>query len=145
MSCSFGSYYGSIPKIRNLIQENLIKGYSLPQGQISLLFREIARGGPGIISKVGLHTYVDPDIRGGKLNKITKKDVIEKIIINNEEYLMYKPFNIDTALIRGTIADRNGNISMKMNQLKLNFVNGSSQKHYGVKFMFKCAKKAVKI
>ena len=43
LSCSFGSYYGSIPKIRNLIQENLIKGYSLPQGQISLLFREIAR------------------------------------------------------------------------------------------------------
>ena len=71
--------------------------------------------------KGGLHTYVDPDI-GGKLNKITK-DVIEKIIINNEEYLMYKPFNIDTALIRGTIADRNGNISMKNEPIKTEFLS----------------------
>ena len=123
LSCSFGSYYGSIPKIRNLVQNNLIEGYSLPQGQISLLFREIARGGPGIISKVGLNTYVDPDLNGGKLNKITIKDVVKKINIDDEEYLLYKPFNIDTALIRGTIADKHGNISMKNEPIKTEFLS----------------------
>ena len=41
LACSFGSYYGSIPEIRKLVQDNKIKGYSLPQGQLSLLFREI--------------------------------------------------------------------------------------------------------
>ena len=123
LSCSFGSYYGSIPKIRNLVQNNLIEGYSLPQGQISLLFREIARGGPGIISKVGLNTYVDPDLNGGKLNRITIKDVVKKINIDNEDYLLYKPFNIDTALIRGTIADKHGNISMKNEPIKTEFLS----------------------
>ena len=60
LSCSYGSYYGSIPKVRKLVENNLIEGYSLPQGQLSLLFREIARGSPGLISQVGLNTYVDP-------------------------------------------------------------------------------------
>ena len=68
LSCSYGSYYGSIPKIRQLVENNLISGYSLPQGQLSLLFREIARGSPGLISKVGMNTYVDPLLNGGKLN-----------------------------------------------------------------------------
>ena len=53
IKCSFGSYYGSIPKIRELAQSNKIEAYSLPQGQLSLLFREIARGSPGLISTVG--------------------------------------------------------------------------------------------
>ena len=66
LECSFGSYYGSIPKIRKLVQQNKIKGYSLPQGQLSLLFREIGRGSPGLISTVGKHTYVDPENGGGK-------------------------------------------------------------------------------
>ena len=52
LSCSYGSYYGSIPKIRKLVQENKIAGYSLPQGQLSLLFREIGRRSPGLISTV---------------------------------------------------------------------------------------------
>ena len=105
LSCSIGSYYGSIPKVRELVEQNQIRGYSLPQGQLSLLFREIARGSPGLISKVGINTYVDPALNGGKLNSKTKKDVIERIKIKNEEYLFYKKINIDIALIRGTISD----------------------------------------
>ena len=72
LKCSYGSYYGSIPKIRKLVQENKIEGYSLPQGQLSLLFREIGRGSPGLISTVGKYTYIDPKNGGGKLNKKTK-------------------------------------------------------------------------
>ena len=76
LKCSYGSYYGSIPKIRKLVQENKIEGYSLPQGQLSLLFREISRGSPGLISTVGKDTYVDPKNGGGKLNKKTNRPSI---------------------------------------------------------------------
>ena len=66
------------PEIRKLAQNNHIKAYSLPQGQISLLFRG-GRGSPGLISKVGLNTYVDPKIRGGKINELTKDDMSLKL------------------------------------------------------------------
>ena len=123
LSCSIGSYYGSIPEIRKLAQNNHIKAYSLPQGQISLLFREIGRGSPGLISKVGLNTYVDPKIRGGKINELTKDDIVTKIKINNENFLFYKSILIDTVLIRATSADKFGNISMQGEPVKTEFLS----------------------
>ena len=123
LNCSYGSYYGSIPKIRALAQKNLIKAYSFPQGQISLLFREIARGSPGLISKVGINTYVDPKINGGKINHITKRDMVFRMQIDNKDYLFYKSIPIDTVLIRGSIADLNGNISMIDEPIKTEFLS----------------------
>lgn len=123
LNCSFGSYYGSIPRIRELIQKNLIRGYSLPQGQLSLLFREIARQSPGLISKVGINTYVDPTIRGGKLNEKTSENMVDRVKINNDIYLLYKSINIDIALLRGTVADKNGNISMKGEPIKTEYLS----------------------
>jgi propionate CoA-transferase len=123
LSCSYGSYYGSIPEIRKLVQENKIQGYSLPQGQLSLLFREIGRGSPGLISKVGKHTYVDPRLSGGKLNDKTVEDVIDIVSINGVEYLFYKSKPVDAALIRGSIADQFGNISMLNEPIKTEFLS----------------------
>lgn len=123
LKCSFGSYYGSIPKIRKLVQENKIEGYSLPQGQLSLLFREIGRGSPGLISTVGKHTYIDPKFGGGKLNDKTSKDAVSTISLNGKEYLFYKSQPVDTALIRGSFADQFGNISMENEPVKTEFLS----------------------
>jgi propionate CoA-transferase len=123
LKCSFGSYYGSIPKIRKLVQENKIEGYSLPQGQLSLLFREIGRGSPGLISTVGKHTYVDPKNGGGKLNKKTTNDVIDNLNIDGKDYLFYKSQKVDAAIIRGSIADKDGNISMVNEPVKTEFLS----------------------
>jgi propionate CoA-transferase len=123
LKCSYGSYYGSIPKIRKLVQENKIEGYSLPQGQLSLLFREIGRGSPGLISTVGKYTYVDPKNGGGKLNKKTTKDVIDNLNIDGKDYLFYKSQNIDATIIRGSIADKYGNISMQNEPIKTEFLS----------------------
>ncbi len=123
ISCSIGSYYGSIPKIRSLVQRNLIKAYSLPQGQISLLFREIARGSPGLISKVGMNTYIDPRLGGGKLNNLTKDNLVKHISLENESFLLFKSFKIDTVLIRGSVADDKGNISMKNEPVRTEFLS----------------------
>jgi propionate CoA-transferase len=123
LKCSYGSYYGSIPKIRKLVQENKIEGYSLPQGQLSLLFREISRGSPGLISTVGKDTYVDPKNGGGKLNKKTKKDVIDNLNIDGKDYLFYKSQKVEAAIIRGSIADKDGNISMENEPVKTEFLS----------------------
>ena len=123
LKCSFGSYYGSIPEIRKLVQTNKIQGYSLPQGQLSLLFREIGRGSPGLISTVGKHTYIDPQNGGGKLNEKTTDDAVSKISLNEVEYLFYKSIPVGAAIIRGSIADHFGNISMENEPVKTEYLS----------------------
>ena len=123
LACSFGSYYGSIPEIRELIQDNKIEGYSLPQGQLSLLFREIGRGSPGLLSTVGMHTFVDPRLDGGKLNPKTIEDAVTIESFNGKEFLFYHSRPVDAALIRGTIADANGNVSMRDEPVKTEFLS----------------------
>ncbi len=123
LKCSFGSYYGSIPEIRKLVQTNKIQGYSLPQGQLSLLFREIGRGSPGLISTVGKHTYIDPENGGGKLNEKTTDDAVSKISLNEVEYLFYKSIPVGAAIIRGSIADHFGNISMENEPVKTEYLS----------------------
>ena len=123
LACSFGSYYGSIPEIRKLVQDNKIKGYSLPQGQLSLLFREIGRGSPGLLSTVGINTFVDPRLDGGKLNAKTDVDAVTIESINGKEFLFYHSRPVDAALIRGTIADAKGNVSMRHEPVKTEFLS----------------------
>ncbi len=122
LHCTIGSFYGSIPLIRSLIQENKIQGYSLPQGQIALLFREIGRGSPGLISNVGRDTFVDPEIDGGKLNSLTQNDAVEIIDLHGKSFMFYKSHAIDIVLLRGSISDCIGNISMKDEPIKTEFL-----------------------
>ena len=100
------------PNMVRLIQENKIECYFIPQGVICQLWRAIAGNKPGVITKVGLGTYVDPRLEGGKITSITKEDLVELIEINGEEWLLYKRFPIDVAIIRGSVADENGNMTM---------------------------------
>ena len=108
-----GGHWNLVPKIQKLAMENLIEAYCLPQGAISQLYRDIAAKRAGNITKVGLKTFVDPRIEGGKLNSATTEDIVDVIEILGEEYLLYKYFPIDIAFIRGTYADENGNVTME--------------------------------
>lgn len=109
-----GAHIGASPNLVQLVEENKIEAYNLPQGVLTQLWREIAAKRPGIITKVGLNTYVDPRVEGGKLNQLThtKEDIVKVVELEGEEYLFYKGFKIDVALIRGTVADENGNLTM---------------------------------
>jgi propionate CoA-transferase len=100
------------PNMINLIGQNKIECYLLPQGVICQLWRAIAGKKIGVITSVGLGTFVDPRIDGAKITSITHEDIVKLIEIEGQEFLLYKPFPVDVALIRGTVADENGNLTM---------------------------------
>jgi propionate CoA-transferase len=107
-------HWNLIPKLQKLIVENKAEGYNLPLGTISLMFREIAGHRPGVITKIGLKTFVDPRLEGAKMNDLTRQaeDLVELIEMDGEEWLRYKSFPLNAAILRGTYADEDGNITM---------------------------------
>lgn len=108
-----GGHYGLAPRLGKLITDGTAEAYNLPQGIVSHLFRAAAGKKPGVLSTVGLGTFVDPRLEGGKLNACTREDLVKVMEVDGAEYLFYRSIPLDVALIRASTADESGNLTME--------------------------------
>ncbi|CAE6965265.1 acyl CoA:acetate/3-ketoacid CoA transferase [Paraburkholderia domus] len=108
-----GGHWSWAPSMQKLAKENAFEAYSFPAGAISTLLREIGAGRPGLVTHVGLRTFVDPRIDGGRINERATEDLVELIELDGREYLRYKPFKVDFAVLRGSSADESGNVTLR--------------------------------
>lgn len=107
-----GGHWVWSPRMQQLARDEKIEAYVFPGGVAMQLFREIGAGRPGLFTHVGLGTFVDPRVEGGRMNKAAKEKLIEVVTIDGRELLRYKSFPVNVAVIRGSFADAHGNVSL---------------------------------
>ncbi len=105
-------HVGLARRLSEMINQNKIAAYNFPQGVVSHLFRAAAGGRPGVLTTVGLETFADPRVEGGKMNALADEELVEVVNFDDKDYLLYKSIPIDVALIRGTKGDESGNITV---------------------------------
>jgi acyl CoA:acetate/3-ketoacid CoA transferase len=109
-----GSFAGKRhPALIRMILENRVEAYNFPMGTLVQWFTAVGAGKPGVFTQVGIGTYVDPRLEGGRLNARTTENLSEVITLRGQEYLFYPAFPLDVAILRGSTADQHGNISME--------------------------------
>jgi propionate CoA-transferase len=111
--CAIGGHWGFVPALGALALEDRIEAYCLPQGIVSHLYRETAAGRPGLLTRIGLGTFVDPRVAGGRMNAVSPAEVVRVMDLDGAEFLFYPSRPIDVAFLRGTTADARGNVTME--------------------------------
>ena len=116
---AIAGHWGMMPKLARLAVDNRIEAYNLPQGVLSQMYRDTAARKPRTLSRVGLGTFVDPRQGGGRINAKTTEELVEVVTIDGEEYLSFRTLPLDVAVLRGTTADLDGNVTMEREALTL--------------------------
>ena len=137
-----GSHWVWSPRMQKLAKENRIEAYVLPAGVMMQLMREVTAKRPGLITHVGLGTFVDPLLEGGKMNEAATEALVERITIDGRDYLRYLPIPVDTALLKGSIVDEEGNISLDEEPANVDvYAMASAAHNSGGKVIFQVKRK----
>ena len=108
-----GNFGMQLPFIQ-MIVNNEVEAYNFPQGVMTHLCRAMAGRQPGILTHVGLGTYMDPEQDGGRMNARTTEPLVDRVRVAGADYLFYRAPGVPTvALIRGTSVDEDGYVSME--------------------------------
>ena len=110
-----GSHWGLMPRMSAFLGEGLAEAVCLPQGQLSSLYRAIAAGRPGNLSRIGLGTFVDPRIEAGKVNQPARDRAADYVAIeriDDQDFMFYRSFKIDVGIFRASSVDQDGNCSL---------------------------------
>src|ERR1700737_3892 len=110
-----GSHWGLMPRMSAFLGQGGAEAVCLPQGQLATLYRSIAAGRPGNLTRIGLGTFVDPRIEGGKVNTPAREHAPDYVAIKNldgEDFMFYSSFKIDVGIFRASAVDADGNCSM---------------------------------
>jgi acyl CoA:acetate/3-ketoacid CoA transferase len=124
-----GGHWVWSPRMQALARADKIEAYVLPGGVAMQLFREIGAGRPGLFTHVGLGTFVDPRLEGGRMNRAATDDLVEVVAIDGRELLRYKPFPVNVTLIRGSFADAHGNVSLDQEPANLDIYAAALAAH----------------
>lgn len=133
-----GSHWGLAPRWMAMINNDDVEAWCLPQGQMVHLYSAMAAGLPGRLSQVGLGTFVDPRIEGGRMNRRTREQPnrVEHHTFRGEEFLFYPAIPLDVVIVRGTHADEDGNLSTDEEAMKLEVLPAVlAAKRYGAKVL----------
>jgi propionate CoA-transferase len=101
------------PLIWQMIERNEVEAYNFPSGVLFQMHRAGATGQPGVLTRVGLDTFVDPRRDGGRMNALTTTDLVEVTEFRGEDFLFFPSVHPDVAIIRATTADRSGNLTFE--------------------------------
>ena len=109
----FGGNYGLQLPFMKLIVGERMEGYNFPQGVMTQMFRAMAAKQPGVVTHVGLHTYMDPRQDGGRMNARTTEPMVEVVELAGREWLFYRMPTPNIAFLRATSVDEDGYVSME--------------------------------
>ena len=130
-----GGHWTWSPAMQALAEADAIEAWTLPAGSIMLLLREIGAGRPGLITHVGLGTFADPRHGGGACNARARAAAgrgempVELVDVGGRTLMRYKPFRVDVAIVRGSLADPAGNLSLVHEAADLDTVAAASAAH----------------
>lgn len=100
------------PLIWQMIGNEEVAAYNIPSGILFDMHREAAAKRPGVLTKVGLDTFVDPERQGCAMNaRAAGEPVVKKIEFEGEDWLYFPAIKPDVAIIRATTADERGNLT----------------------------------
>ena len=99
------------PKIWQMIYEDRIEAYNVPSGILFHMHTDAAAKRPGVLTKVGLDTYIDPRQSGGRMNERTTDEIVQVVQFDGDEWLYFRAIPVDVAIIRATTADEDGNLT----------------------------------